>query len=82
MGERLSVLEPAGRLSLTIYVSHFAVLGAVALLMEGEPRLSLIPAFLVTILHTVIWIPLAVIHERKVPGLSLEGLLRRTQSSR
>ena len=82
MGERLSVLEPAGRLSLTIYVSHFAVLGAVALLMEGEPRLSLIPSFLVTILHTVVWIPLAVIHESKVPGLSLEGLLRRTQSSR
>jgi len=78
----LSLLEPVGRLSLTIYVSHFAVLGAVALLMDGEPRLALVPAFLVTILHTLVWIPLAVVHERRVPGLSLEGLLRRSQSSR
>ena len=82
MGDRLSLLEPAGRMSLTIYVSHFAVLGVVALLMDGEPRMSLVPAFLVTILHTIVWIPLAVIHESRFPGLSLEGLLRRTQSSR
>ncbi|MFL2972314.1 MAG: hypothetical protein ACJZ4Q_01340 [Candidatus Thalassarchaeaceae archaeon] len=82
MGDRLSLLEPAGRLSLTIYVSHFAVLGVVALLMDGEPRMSLVPAFLVTILHTIVWIPLAAIHESRFPGLSLEGLLRRTQSSR
>ena len=82
MGDRLSLLEPAGRMSLTIYVSHFAVLGIVALLMDGEPRMSPVPAFLVTILHTIVWIPLAVIHESRFPGLSLEGLLRRTQSSR
>lgn len=82
MGDRLSLLEPAGRMSLTIYVAHFAVLGVVALLMDGEPRMSLVPAFLVTILHTIVWIPLAVIHESRFPGLSLEGLLRRTQSSR
>ena len=82
MGDRLSLFEPAGRMSLTIYVSHFAVLGVVALLMDGEPRMSLVPAFLVTILHTIVWIPLAVIHESRFPGLSLEGLLRRTQSSR
>ena len=82
MGDRLSLLEPAGRLSLTIYVSHFAVLGVVALLMDGEPRMPLVPAFLVTILHTIVWIPLAVIHESRFPGLSLEGLLRRTQSPR
>ena len=82
MGDRLSLLEPAGRLSLTIYVSHFAVLGAVALIMDGEPRLALVPAFLATILHTLVWIPLAVMHERHVPWLSLEELLRRSQSSR
>ena len=82
MGDRLSLLEPAGRMSLTIYVSHFAVLGVVALLMDGEPRMSLVPAFLVTILHTIVWIPLAVIHESRFPGLSLEELLRRTQSCR
>ena len=82
MGDSLSVLEPVGRLSLTVYVSHFAVLGAVALLMDGEPRLALVPAFLVTILHTLVWIPLAVMHERHIPWLSLEELLRRSQSSR
>ena len=82
LGDRLSLLEPAGRLSLTIYVSHFAVLGSVALLMDGEPRLALVPAFLVTIFHTLMWIPLASLHERKFPGFSLEALLRKYQSSR
>jgi len=82
MGESLSLLEPAGRMSLTIYVSHFAVLGLVALMMDGEPRLALVPAFLVTILHTLVWIPLAIMHERHIPWLSLEELLRRSQSSR
>ena len=82
MGGRLSFLEPAGRLSLTIYVSHFAVLGVVAAIMDGEPRLALIPAFIVTIMHTVVWIPLAALHEKKMPGISIEGLLRRGQSGR
>ena len=44
MGDGLSLLEPAGRMSLTIYVSHCAVLGVVALLMDGEPRMPLVPA--------------------------------------
>lgn len=82
MGDRLSFLEPAGRLSLTIYVAHFAILGAVALMMEGEPRLALVPAFFVTILHTLAWIPLAVVHERTIPWFSLEAILRLGQSSR
>jgi len=82
MGDRLSILEPAGRLSLTIYVAHFAILGAVALMMEGEPRLAIVPAFFVTILHTLAWIPLAVVHERTIPWFSLEGVLRLGQSSR
>ena len=82
MGGRMSFLEPAGRLSLTIYVSHFAVLGVVAAIMDGEPRLALIPAFIVTIMHTVVWIPLAALHEKKMPGISIEGLLRRGQSGR
>ena len=81
MGSRLSFLEPAGRLSLSIYVAHFAVLGLVALIMEGEPRMSLVPAFAITIIHTAIWIPLAALHERTIPWFSLEGLLRESQSS-
>ena len=81
MGSRLSFLEPAGRLSLSIYVAHFAILGLVALVMEGEPRLSLVPAFAVTIIHTAIWIPVAALHERTIPWFSLEGLLRASQPS-
>jgi hypothetical protein len=50
--------------------------------MDGEPRLALIPAFIVTIMHTVVWIPLAALHEKKMPGISIEGLLRRGQSGR
>ncbi len=82
MGGRLDFLEPAGRLSLTIYVSHFAVLGLVAMALEGEPRLGPIPAFTVTIFHTLVWIPLAMAHERAIPGYSLERLLRTSQSGR
>lgn len=82
MGSRLSFLEPAGRLSLSIYVAHFAVLGVVAMVMEGEPRMALVPAFAVTIIHTAIWIPLAALHERTIPWFSLEGLLRASQSSK
>ena len=76
LGDRLSFLEPAGRLSLTIYVSHFAVLGLVAIMMDGEPRLGMVLAFAVTIGHTLAWIPLAYLHEKYIPGISLEGLLK------
>jgi uncharacterized membrane protein len=82
MGDRLSSLEPAGRLSLTIYVAHFAVLGILAVVMDGEPRMPLIPAFIVTIIHTAVWIPLAILHERVIPRFSLEEILRAGQSSR
>ena len=82
LGGRLSFLEPVGRLSLTIYVSHFAVLGLAAMALDGEPRLSLAPAFFVTIAHTLVWIPLAIAHERHIPGFSLESMLRSSQSGR
>ena len=76
-GDRLAFLEPAGRITLTIYIAHFAVLGAVASVMQGEPRLELVPAFAVTIAHTLIWIPLAVWHQKHMPGISFEALLQR-----
>lgn len=82
MGDRLSALEPAGRLSLTIYVAHFAVLGIVALVMDGEPRIPLFPASILTTIHTAVWIPLAILHERAIPRFSLEEILRASQSSR
>ena len=81
--DSLSFLEPLGRITLTVYVLHFAVLGVVAYAMQGEPRLELFPAFAVTIGHTLIWIPLAKAHQEFIPEISLEGLLRKmSQSSR
>ena len=76
-GERLSFLEPLGKITLTVYVAHFAVLGVVASLMHGEPDLELLPAFAVTIGHTLIWIPLAIWHQKNMPEISLESILRR-----
>ena len=76
-GDRLAFLEPAGRITLTIYVAHFAVLGAVASAMQGEPRLGLVPAFAATIVHTLIWIPLAAWHQKHIPNISFETLLKR-----
>mgnify|MGYP006183964805 CR=1 FL=1 len=76
-GESLSWIEPAGRLSLTIYVSHFVVLGAFALKMQDESRLGIYLAFILTMFHTFIWIPLAILHEKYIPNISFEGLLRK-----
>jgi uncharacterized membrane protein YeiB len=76
-GEKFSWLEPAGRLSLTIYVAHFVLLGVVAYEMQNQSRLEIYTAFILTILHTSIWIPLSIWHEKYIPKLSFEELLRR-----
>ena len=80
-GDKLSFLEPLGRITLTVYVAHFAVLGLVAYTMQGEPRLELVPAFAVTIGHTLMWIPLAKAHQELIPEISFEGLLRKLSQS-
>jgi uncharacterized membrane protein len=72
----LSFLEASGRLTLTIYVLHFAVLGLAASYMMGQPKLALIPAFTITFVHTLAWIPLANLHQKHCPNISLEALLR------
>ena len=76
-GDKYSWLEPAGRLSLTIYVLHFVILGFVAYFMQNLPRLEVYLAFITTIIHTAIWIPLAILHEKYIPKVSFEELLRR-----
>jgi len=76
-GERISWLEPAGRLSLTIYVAHFILLGIIANEMQNQPRLDIYTSFLLTILHTSIWIPLSIWHEKYIPKISFEELLRK-----
>ena len=76
-GERISWLEPAGRLSLTIYVAHFILLGIIAHEMQNQSRLEIYTAFFLTILHTSIWIPLSMWHEKNIPKISFEELLRK-----
>ena len=76
----LSVLEASGRLTLTIYVLHFAILGVAAEYMMNKPLLSVPEAFIVTFAHTLIWIPVANLHQRYCPKLSLEELLRRVSN--
>ena len=76
-GERMSWLEPAGRLSLTIYVMHFVLLGIIAYEMQHEARLEIYTAFILTIIHTSLWIPLAILHEKYIPKFSFEEVLRR-----
>ncbi len=76
-GDSLSFLEPLGRITLTVYVAHFAVLGVLAFVMQGQARLEFLPAFIATIGHTLIWIPLAILHQRHFPSISFEELLRR-----
>ena len=80
-GDSLSFLEPLGRITLTVYVLHFAVLGVVAYAMQGEPRLELVPAFAITIGHTLVWIPLAKAQQEFIPEISLEALLRKMNQS-
>ena len=80
-GEKISFIEPAGRLSLTIYVCHFAILGLVAVIVQDMPRLDVLPAFIFTIGHTILWIPIAHLHERNKISISLENLIR-VQSGR
>ena len=76
-GDKFSWLEPAGRLSLTIYVLHFVVLGFIAYSMQNSPRLEIYLAFFTTIAHTAIWIPLAILHEKYIPKFSFEEILRK-----
>ncbi|MFL2961197.1 MAG: acyltransferase [Candidatus Thalassarchaeaceae archaeon] len=76
-GDKMSWLEPAGRLSLTVYVVHFILLGIIAYEMQNQPRLEIYNAFLLTILHTSIWIPLSIWHEKYAPTISFEELLRK-----
>lgn len=74
---KLSSLEAVGKITLTIYVLHFLVLGAAAFVMDGRPRLDIITAFSITILHTLSWIPFANWHQKNISNISFENLLRK-----
>ena len=71
----LGSLESAGRLSLTIYVGHFALLGAFVAIYEGG-SFPLEVSFTLTVIHMIAWIPISIIHERIAPSYSLEQMIR------
>ena len=68
-------LEPAGRLSLTIYVGHFALLG-VFVASYGRSSFPLEVSFALTVIHMIVWIPISIVHERIAPNYSLEQVIR------
>ena len=75
MEKILRGLEPAGRLSLTIYVGHFALLGGfVAIYGRGSFPLEISFAF--TVIHMFAWVPLSIFYERILPNYSLEQMIR------
>jgi fucose 4-O-acetylase-like acetyltransferase len=74
---KLSYLEPVGKITLTIYVLHFFVLGVAAAIMDEKPRFDIFTAFSITIAHTLIWIPLANWHQNNIPNLSFEYFLKK-----
>jgi hypothetical protein len=45
--------------------------------MQNQPRSGVYLTFLFTIVHTSIWIPLAILHEKYISEISFEGLLRK-----
>ena len=72
-------LAPSGRLSLTIYVLHFALLGAV---VELIPDITLIEAFGITLLHMSLWLIFGLIHEKVESNWSIERLIRKIAISK
>ena len=68
-------LESAGRLSLTIYVGHFVLLGAFVAIYGGV-SFTLEVSFVLTVIHMIAWVPISIIHERIAPNYSLEQVIR------
>ena len=68
-----SWLSSSGRLSLTIYILHFALLGQI---VDYFPQFSLIEAFGITLLHMGIWLLFGLIHEKFKITWSIEHLIR------
>jgi drug/metabolite transporter superfamily protein YnfA len=64
-------LHHLGRLSLSLYVLHFIPLSVFA-----DSDLNLYSASAVTIFYTLLWWPLSVVHQARIPQYSLENAMR------
>ena len=70
----MRLLTPSGRLSLTIYVSHFAILSVLVPFFPDDVGIG--TAFIITFAHVMLWIVLSILHQSIIPNMSLEALLR------
>ncbi|HJN56175.1 MAG TPA: acyltransferase [Candidatus Poseidoniales archaeon] len=70
----IHLLAPSGRLSLSIYVFHFAILSGFTPFFPGE--LGIVSVFVITLSHVLLWMGLSIIHQAFIPNISLESLLR------
>ena len=73
-----NILAPSGRLSLTIYMLHFALLGIIE---PYIPNHGIEIAFIMTITHMAIWSILAHMQQKQIPYLSIEHLLSKFSNS-
>ena len=73
-----SLLAPAGRLSLSIYVLHFVTLSLIA--NFGPGAVSLEYSFMISMGHSLLGIPLAMWHQKTKPNLSFERLFHSLSS--
>ncbi|MBT5281161.1 MAG: acyltransferase family protein [Euryarchaeota archaeon] len=64
-------LHHLGRLSLSLYVLHF-----IPLSVFSDSDLNLYSASAVTIFYTLLWWPLSVVHQARIPQYSLENAMR------
>ena len=68
-------LDSAGRMSLTVYVGHFALLGAFVGIYKGGV-ITLTGSLAITLIHTLAWVPMASYYEGRFAHLSPEGMIR------
>ena len=64
-------LHHLGRLSLTLYVLHF-----IPLSVFTDSDLNLYSASIITLGYTLLWWPLSVVHQARIPRYSLENAMR------
>lgn len=74
--KKIPGLESLGRVTLTFYILHFIPLNLMYKLDETG-NWSFTTSMMVTILYTLIWWPLAILHQEKIPNYSIESLIAR-----
>ena len=74
----MRLLASSGRLSLTIYVFHFAILCGLVPFFSDDIGIGTV--FIITFAHVLLWFVLSILHQSIIPNVSLEVLLRTLSS--